>query len=92
MTSKRAHVFVRGRVQGVSFRYYTTQEAGRHNVDGWVRNLADGRVEAVFEGTESDVEHMIRWCRHGPAAAMVDNVDVHWGDATGEFSGFHIRM
>jgi acylphosphatase len=92
MGDKRAHVFVRGRVQGVSFRYYTTLEAGRHEVNGWVRNLPDGRVEATFEGDEADVEHMIRWCQHGPPAAAVDGVDVVRGEPTGEFSGFHVRM
>lgn len=92
MASKRAHVFVRGRVQGVSFRYYTTQEADRRGVHGWVRNLADGRVEAVFEGSEDDVEHMVHWCQHGSPAAQVDDVDVEWSDPTEEFSGFHVRM
>ncbi|MGA9532547.1 MAG: acylphosphatase [Anaerolineales bacterium] len=91
MASKRAHVFVRGRVQGVGFRYHTTQEAQRHGVQGWVRNLADGRVEATFEGGETDVEHMVRWCQHGPTAAQVDHVDVQWSEATDEFSGFHVR-
>jgi len=92
MGSKRAHVFVRGRVQGVSFRYYTTQQAGQHGVGGWVRNLADGRVEAVFEGEETDVEHMVRWCQHGPPAAQVDDIDVQWSESEGKFDGFHVRM
>lgn len=92
MGSKRAHVFVQGRVQGVSFRYHTTQQASQHDVGGWVRNLADGRVEAVFEGEEADVDRMVRWCQQGPPAARVDDVDVQWDDGEDEYDGFHVRM
>jgi acylphosphatase len=90
MTQRRAHIFVRGRVQGVSFRYYTMQEARRLGVEGWVRNLADGRVEAVFEGDAETVQAMVDWCRRGPPAASVDGVDVNWEAPTGKPGGFRV--
>ena len=72
----RAHVFVSGRVQGVGYRYSTVNEARGLGVNGWVRNLPDGRVEAVFEGSRKLVEEIIRWCHKGPTAAVVKDVAV----------------
>jgi acylphosphatase len=86
----RAHVFVSGRVQGVYYRASTREAARERDVDGWVRNLDDGRVEAVFEGRESDVEALVEWCHTGSPAAVVDDVDVSYEDPTGE-SGFRVR-
>ncbi|MBS7624725.1 MAG: acylphosphatase [Candidatus Bathyarchaeia archaeon] len=86
----RAHVFVSGRVQGVFFRHETRLRALRNNVSGWVRNLPDGRVEAVFEGEKENVEAMIEFCRRGPPGAVVKNVEVIWENPTGEFKGFKI--
>ncbi|MCA1832373.1 MAG: acylphosphatase [Actinomycetota bacterium] len=85
----RAHVYVSGRVQGVFFRYATSQEAVRRGVGGWVKNLPDERVEAVFEGPRTAVDEMIAWCNHGPPYAGVDGVDVSWEEPRGE-SGFAI--
>ena len=90
--NKRAHLYISGRVQGVNFRYYTRQQARSLGVKGWVRNLIDGRVEAVFEGDGVSVESMVDWCHHGPRGAWVDRVEVQWEDPTGEFSGFEIRL
>ena len=92
MTDDRisAHVFVSGRVQGVYYRASTRDAARERDVDGWVRNLDDGRVEAVFEGPEPAVEEMIEWCQTGSSAASVDNVEVEYGSPTGE-SGFQVR-
>ncbi|MFQ6080308.1 MAG: acylphosphatase [Candidatus Bathyarchaeia archaeon] len=87
----RAHVFVSGRVQGVFFRSETRYEANRRNVTGWVRNLPDGRVEAVFEGERGDVEKLIEFCRRGPPGARVTKVQVFWEDHRGEFKDFRIR-
>ncbi|MCD6514633.1 MAG: acylphosphatase [Candidatus Asgardarchaeum sp.] len=87
----RAHVFISGRVQGVFFRAHTQMMAMKHNVTGWVRNLRDGRVEAVFEGELKDVEKVIEWCHKGPPLAKVDKVEVIWEDYKGEFSSFEIR-
>ncbi len=87
----RAHVIVSGRVQGIFFRSETRHEAKKHGVKGWVRNLRDGRVEAVFEGEEKAVKELIEFCRRGPAGARVTHVDVTWGNYTGEFKDFKIR-
>lgn len=87
----RAHVFVIGRVQGVFFRSETRYEARRRKVTGWVRNLPDGRVEAVFEGERGDVEKLIEFCRRGPSGARVTKVQVFWEDHTGDFKDFKIR-
>lgn len=74
----RAHVFVSGSVQGVSFRWYTIEQARSHKVAGWVRNIPDGRVEAVFEGADEAVASMVEWCRTGPRHADVSHVEVVW--------------
>lgn len=72
----RRRVVVHGRVQGVFFRDSCRAEAARLGVRGWVRNLRDGGVEAVFEGPAGAVEAAVAWCRHGPPRAVVDSVDV----------------
>jgi acylphosphatase len=87
----RAHVWVSGRVQGVYFRYATRDEAKVRQVTGWVRNLPDGRVEAVFEGEAEAVGRMIAFCRDGPPAARVDRVEVGWEEYTGAHAAFAIR-
>jgi acylphosphatase len=79
----RAHVFVSGMVQGVNFRWYTVQHARSADVGGWVRNLPDGRVEAVFEGNEGAVQRMVDWCREGPRHARVADVEVAWEEPEG---------
>lgn len=87
----RAHVLVSGRVQGVFFRSETKHEADRYGVKGWVRNLPDGRVEAVFEGEEEAVKALINFCKRGPSGARVTNVDLRWEKFTGEFDAFRVR-
>ncbi len=87
----RAHVIVSGRVQGVFFRAETRQAARRIGVSGWVRNLPDGTVEAVFEGTRAQVDAMLDWCRQGPPTARVDDLQVQEQAATGAFAGFDVR-
>jgi acylphosphatase len=87
----RAYVLVGGRVQGVFFRSETQDEAVRQNVTGWIRNLPDGRVEAVFEGEKENVGKMIEFCRRGPPWARVAKVEVHWENFTGEFESFKIK-
>jgi len=86
----RAHVFVSGRVQGVFYRATTRDEARDRGVDGWVKNLDDGRVEAVFEGPADAVEEMVEWCHEGSARARVDDVEAEYGDPEG-LDGFEIR-
>ena len=87
----RAHVLISGRVQGVFFRSETKREAGKHGVSGWVRNLPDDRVEAVFEGERENVEKLLEFCERGPPGAKVARIDVSWGTYSGEFRGFEIR-
>ncbi len=79
----RAHVFISGRVQGVGYRFSTIEQADNLGVTGWVRNLPDGRVEAVFEGNQAAVEEMIRWCHRGPRAAAVKDVAVEYEEPEG---------
>jgi len=73
----RVHVFVAGKVQGVGYRASTWDMAQLLKLNGWVRNLRDGRVEAVFEGAAYQVEEMLRWCHQGPPAAIVKEVTVN---------------
>jgi acylphosphatase len=87
---KRAHVRVHGAVQGVFFRVETRDRARSLGISGWVRNLRDGAVEAVFEGPEERVESMVEWCRRGPAGARVQSVDVDWEDPVRE-EGFAVQ-
>lgn len=88
---KRARVRISGRVQGVCYRQSTVEMARGLGVGGWVRNLADGSVEALFEGEAARVEAAIRWCHTGPARARVDTVVVEWLDGPAECAGFVIR-
>lgn len=87
----RAHVVVHGLVQGVWFRASTKDEADRVGVTGWVRNLPDGSVEAVFEGMKKSVEAIVGWCHRGPAGATVDKVDIVWEPYSREFGHFEVR-
>lgn len=77
-------MLVSGRVQGVFFRVEAKERARSRRVGGWVRNLPDGRLEAVFEGAKENVESMIRWCHRGPQLAVVENVEVSWELSQGE--------
>ncbi|WP_435095594.1 acylphosphatase [Halarchaeum sp. P4] len=86
----RAHVFVSGTVQGVFYRASTRDAAEEHGVDGWVKNLDDGRVEAVFEGPEAAVEEMVDWCHTGSRAASVEGVEVRYQEPEG-LDGFEIH-
>ncbi len=86
----RAHVFIKGKVQGVYFRQNLRVVAKRHNVNGWVRNLKDGKVEAVLEGDELKVSEVIEWCHAGPKEAQVDDVNVQYEPYKGEFTSFEV--
>jgi len=86
----RAHVLVTGRVQGVFFRATTRETAREEGVDGWVKNLDDGRVEAVFEGEETAVEAMVEFCHAGSPQARVESVDVEYEEPQG-IDGFDVR-
>ena len=90
MGKLRARVSIEGRVQGVGFRYATCEKAERLRLTGWVRNTWERTVEAVFEGEETDVKAMVRWCRSGPSHADVTDTHVEYGEATGEFTTFRV--
>ncbi len=87
----RAHVRLSGSVQGVGFRYATADYARHRRLQGWVRNLDSGGVEAIFEGDRSAVEDMLRWCQRGPPGAWVRDVRVAWDEPHEGLSGFDIR-
>jgi acylphosphatase len=89
-TMKRIRVIISGRVQGVFFRAYTREAATALKLTGWVRNLHDGSVEAVFEGEDKNVESMLEWCKKGPPHAVVKHVDFTDEPSTGEFRDFRV--
>ena len=91
MNSKRVHLLVEGRVQGVYFRQEMMETAEKNNVLGWVRNLPDNKVEAVLEGNDSNVDAVVEWARFGPAGAVVKELQVTEEKYVGEFSDFEIR-
>ncbi len=87
---KRVHVYVSGRVQGVFFRAETERTAINLKLTGWVRNMEDGRVEALLEGEDTDVDKMLVWCRTGSPHARVDHVTIIEEPYTGNLHGFKI--
>jgi len=88
---KRVHVYISGRVQGVFFRAETQRAAVDFILNGWVRNLADGRVEALFEGDDANVDKMLAWCHIGPPAARVEKVLTEEEPFIGEFRDFNVK-
>lgn len=91
MRSARVHLFIEGRVQGVFYRAFTRNVASKLGLNGWVRNLYDGRVEAVLEGDRSLIEQAILECRKGPSGSYVSDIEVEWEDFSGDLRGFEIR-
>lgn len=89
-THKRLHAVVHGRVQGVSFRFYTVQQAGELGLTGWVRNNRDDTVEVVAEGDPDALAAFHEWLHRGSPAAYVERVDADWPAATGEFTRFDV--
>jgi acylphosphatase len=87
----RRRIVVRGRVQGVWFRGSMQDEAQRLGVSGWVRNRADGAVEAEMEGDAAAVEALVAWAHHGPRGARVADVELEELDPRGERGGFDVR-
>lgn len=87
----RAHIFVSGRVQGVFFRSNTRKKAEELKVSGWIKNLSDSRVEAIFEGKKERVQDLIEWTKESPKGAEVNNVKVQWEEYKGEFRNFKIK-
>jgi acylphosphatase len=91
MTTKSLHAIVKGRVQGVGFRYFVLTSARRLSLNGYTRNLADGSVEVYAEGERPDLDELLRNLKQGPELADVENIDVKSGEARRQVHGFYIR-
>lgn len=88
---KRIHIFYSGRVQGVGFRFTVEDVATQLKLTGWVKNLRDGRVEAVVEGDEEGLKNFLEVIKTGPMCNYINKEEFSWSDAIGEFSNFSIR-
>ncbi|NWG17526.1 MAG: acylphosphatase [Chloroflexi bacterium] len=88
---QQLHAIIRGRVQGVNFRYYTMQTARELELTGWVRNLIEGTVEVTAEGPRHRLERLLRFLYTGPTNARVEDVEVEWRSVTHEYDSFNIR-
>ena len=85
------HLLVTGRVQGVSYRANAAAMAQRLGLCGWVRNLADGRVELLAQGEEKPLRSLLAWAHHGPSQARVEHVEAHWAEPVQNLASFSIR-
>jgi acylphosphatase len=86
----RAKLEIRGRVQGVGYRYFTQDMALKHGVNGWVKNLGNGNVAALIEGEQNAVERLIACCHQGPPRATVEHIEIIFTDFSGDFISFEI--
>ena len=91
MKKRRAHVWISGRVHHVFFRAYVRDMALRNKLSGWVRNLPDGRVEALFEGDADAVDNMIAWCHEGSPLSRVEKVEVLEEVFSGDLDTFSVK-
>jgi len=89
--NKQVHVICRGRVQGVGFRFFVRDHARRLGLSGWVRNLANGGVEAVATGEHECLQQFLVLCKNGPPAAVVQDVNVEWQETSEGLANFTIR-
>jgi acylphosphatase len=92
LKSVRAHVLITGLVQGVSFRSSIKRMAISLDLKGWVRNLGDDKVEALFEGPEDKVKEMLDWCKRGPPSSRVENIETEINNYIGEFESFEVIL
>lgn len=90
MSNNRVRLFVTGKVQGVFFRQTLKVQAKKNNLFGWVKNLEDGRVEAVLEGDDEKITRLVEWAHGGPANARVEDVEIHNEKFVGEFLKFDV--
>ena len=86
----RLHVFISGKVQGVYYRQNTATQAQELSISGWIRNLKDGKVEAVFEGEKNNVNKLLDWCHSGPKNAIVSNIEIVNESFKNEYTNFQI--
>ncbi len=91
MENSRVHLVIKGYVQGVFYRASTREKAVELGLKGWVRNMHDGSVEAVFEGPVDKIQQAVQWCHEGPAGAQVLDIEKKQQKYLGEFDGFHVR-
>ncbi len=89
---KKVSIVVRGRVQGVGFRYYVQTKAIEIGVTGWVKNLYDGSVATIAEGKEEDLEQFLEKVKKGPSFSIVRDMDIKWGEFSGDFPSFEITF
>ncbi|HAF62334.1 MAG TPA: acylphosphatase [Anaerolineaceae bacterium] len=87
----RMHAFVKGRVQGVGFRFFAMQAAWSHEICGWVRNRSNGDVEVLAEGNREALDALLEELKRGPSSASVQDVNVEWLPFQGEFTSFDPR-
>ncbi len=87
----RLHIILTGRVQNIGFRSFVQRVAVSSSLTGWVRNMRYDQVEIVAEGTRPSLESFLHIVKVGPLGSRVDDLDISWGNCTGEFSGFNIR-
>ena len=87
----RAHIFVRGRVQGVFYRKHMQEKARSLHLTGWAKNVIDGRVEIVAEGEKEQIEQFLKECKEGSALTKVQNIEVEYENYAGEFADFEVR-
>jgi len=90
MAKLRVHLFIKGKVQGVFFRQAMKVTAKKNHVSGWVKNLSDGRVEAILEGEDLAVSNVVEWCHAGPANARVEDVEIRNEKYKEEFAKFDV--
>ncbi len=90
MSNQRIRIIVTGKVQGVFFRQALKVMAKKNDVFGWVKNLENGRVEAVLEGDEEKINRLVEWSHGGPANARVEDVEIHNEKFSGEFTKFDV--
>lgn len=88
----KKHIFITGRVQGVGFRHFTRKNADRIGITGWVKNLPDGRVEALFQGPEQKVHELIDRCKEGPISAYVKEIDVNKAEDAKDHDSFEVIL
>ncbi len=91
MDAARAHLIIKGRVQGVFYRAFTKDVAVKLGLAGWVKNLYDGSVEAVFEGNRALISQAIEHCKKGPPGSYVGEIDLKWEEYSGGEKGFEIK-
>ena len=89
--NQELHAYVNGWVQGVGYRYFVVNNALALGLRGYVRNVSDGSVEVLAQGTRPKLERLLTFLQRGPAAAEVNAISTHWGQPTEHLSGFHVR-